>query len=250
MCGVSRASWPSCVSSLILTSTVLLRSLWTNLRVCWDVHHTPVYMWTAHALGWGLPAAFLVISLSVTGVSYRLGSTCLPNPHGAFVTWFGWLIAFASLAALIQFITTGFCLGVYMRNIFTPSNSNSNDTNSTSKSDAPITPSAVSHPPTADLGKRFAWQRVKKVMILQWRSILLSILVTIEIIYFGTIYVQQTRAQMESDSPQRTAQVQAWSACLIFSGGDKDQCLHLAKPLRLAEDKVIASFFMSAVSMD
>lgn len=60
---------------------VLLRSIWTHMRVCWDIKHTPMYMYIAHAIGWGLPLIFLAISLSITGVSYRLGGTCIPNPN-------------------------------------------------------------------------------------------------------------------------------------------------------------------------
>jgi hypothetical protein len=51
------------------------------MRVCWDIKHTQTYMWLAHALGWGLPLIFLTVSLSVTGVSYRMGGTCIPNPN-------------------------------------------------------------------------------------------------------------------------------------------------------------------------
>ena len=52
------------------------------MRVCWDIKHTPTYTYIAHGLGWGLPLLFLTITLSVTGVSYRMGGTCIPNPHG------------------------------------------------------------------------------------------------------------------------------------------------------------------------
>src|ERR1700761_3021453 len=121
-----------------------MRSVWTNLRVCWDIQHTSIFIWLAHAFGWGLPAVFLAISLPVTGVSYRLGGTCIPNPRAAFVTvrlptahlrsalngkqWFGWLIAFGCLAALIQFATTGFCLLVYARSLLSDSPAVSNNT--------------------------------------------------------------------------------------------------------------------------
>ena len=200
-------------------------------------------MWIAHTLGWGLPALFLAISLPVTGVSYRLGLTCLPNPHGAFVTWFGWLIAFAGLAALIQFITTGFCLAVFLRSYFVQSTpSTIDDSGSSGRLDPTV------EKPPASLGRRFAWGRVKKVMLLQWRSLLLSVLVTIEVIYFGVVCVAQTKTQQQSDAPERVNQNKDWTACLVLSGGDKNQCMHLAKPLRLPEGAVVGTQFMSAVS--
>ena len=66
--------------SMCAVMWILLRSIWTHMRVCWDIKHTPVYMYLAHAMGWGLPLVFLTLSLSITGVSYRMGGTCIPNP--------------------------------------------------------------------------------------------------------------------------------------------------------------------------
>lgn len=80
------------ISSLL---TVMLRSLWTHLRVCWDVKQTRTFFLVTQLIGWGLPGLFLAICIPITGVSYRIGSTCLPNQKDAFVTWFGWLIAFS-----------------------------------------------------------------------------------------------------------------------------------------------------------
>lgn len=51
------------------------------MRVCWDIKHTPTYMYLAHGIGWGLPLLFLTITLAVTGVSYKMGGACIPNPH-------------------------------------------------------------------------------------------------------------------------------------------------------------------------
>ena len=226
------------------TRTVLLRSLWTNMRVCWDIKHDSSYMWVAQAIGWGLPAVFLAISLPITGVSYRLGSTCIPNPSHEFVTWFGWLITFACLAAVIQFTTTGFCFVVYMKSVFGHRNSNSGVSSGTStsgSSTAPVTASSTS-PSTPRLGKRLAWRRVRKVLLLQWRSIVLSLLVIVEIVYFGSVYVSQQRKAEEDAQPDHIAQVDAWSICLIASGGDKNQCLLQLSSLSLDEGLVIAKF--------
>lgn len=98
--------------------SVLLRSVWTHLRVCWDIRHSPLYLWIAQVVGWGLPALFLAISLPITGVSYRLGTTCFSNTQSAYVTWFGWLLVFADLAVGLQLVTTSFCLWLFARHYF------------------------------------------------------------------------------------------------------------------------------------
>ena len=209
-------------------------------------------MWIAHALGWGLPALFLAISLPITGLSYRLGTTCIPNPKAAFITWFGWLIAFACLAAALQFVTTGFCLVVYIKNLIAHHNNSpaNSDTSGSGSSGAAITSPDPSRPvaPSVRLGKRLAWRRVRKVMLLQWRSIVLSLLVIVEIVYFGSVYAAQQKEAKADEQPKHTAQTEAWGLCLIESGGNKKQCLPQAQALSLGENWVIASLFMSAVS--
>lgn len=85
-------------------------------------------------------------------------------------------------------------------------------------------------------------------LYLQWRSIALSVFVALETIYFGVIFVENTLAEQREEQPANYAQFEAWSACLVFSGGDKTECLSLIGSLGLGERKSIASLFMSAVS--
>ncbi|KAI7281749.1 hypothetical protein KC345_g3959 [Hortaea werneckii] len=200
---------------------ILLRSLWTHLRVCYDIKHTQNYVWASHLIGWGVPGIFLAISLPVTGVSYRLGTTCIPNQHYSFVTWFGWLIAFACLAALLQFGTTSFCLFLYARHFW---QNGSRETEAYDVSTAGLAAEGQRRP-SIRLGKRLAWRRVQKVLFLQWRSIVLSIFVIIETVFFGAVFL----------------------VCLIVNEGDKDACLPYTRSLGLGERTVIASFYMSAL---
>ncbi|KAK5715129.1 hypothetical protein LTR15_010545 [Elasticomyces elasticus] len=230
---------------------ILLRSVWTYLRVCADVRHSASLFWIAQALGWGLPAILLAISLPITGVSYQVGTTCFPNQNSAFVTWFGWLLAFACLAALIQFITTGFCLWLYLRHYFQASSSggDSADSNELELNVAALMPDADQKPRRASvwIGKKLAWRRVRKVLYMQWRSIVLSLFVVTEIIYFGVVFVAQTRAARAASSPAKSDKIEAWAACLVLSGGDKEECLPYYSALGLSEGVVLATFFMSAL---
>ncbi|KAK3679436.1 hypothetical protein LTR78_000997 [Recurvomyces mirabilis] len=231
---------------------VLLRALWTQLRVVADVQHTTTFFWVAQALGWGVPALFLAISLPVTGVSYQLGTTCFPNEHDAFITWFGWLLAFGCLAALLQFLTTGFCLGLYIRHFFVvESNSSHSRDNSESAASAlsGLQPGAKQRPRRASvhLGRKLAWKRVRKVLLVQWRSILMSLLVTLEIVYFGVVFVAETRAARADDNPAPLGKIEAWAACLVLTKGDKEYCLLYTEGLSLSEGVVIASLFMSVL---
>jgi len=208
-----------------------------------------LYVWIAHVLGWGLPALFLAISLPVTGVSFRVGGACIPNPKDAFATWFGWLIAFGVLGALIQFGTTGFCLAIYMKSWFrqdTQSFSTTTGTSATTAGSAGVTGNGKQSARKA--AKRLAWRRVRKVLLMQWRSIALSVLVIFVTIYFGVIYARQVTTAKMSSRPEHSDQIYRWTVCLIESLGDKEKCMPLAAALSVPEGTVIASFFLISVS--
>ncbi|KAK0809469.1 hypothetical protein LTR75_005909 [Friedmanniomyces endolithicus] len=242
---------------------ILLRSLWTHLRVCADLHHTTPLFWTAHTLGWGLPALFLAISLPITGVSYQVGKTCFPNQRSAFITWFGWLLAFACLAALLQFITTGFCLWLYLRHFLHLSNSSIGDSaDSSSRPETALvtlntsSPSRKTSIPPAShrtgttppyLSKRFAYRRVRSLLLLQWRSIALSLFVITSTIYFGVVFAATTRAAHADSTPSKTAAIEIWAACLVVNNGEKGECLKYARGFVLGEGVVLATFYMSAL---
>jgi hypothetical protein len=168
----------------------------------------------------------------------------------AFVTWFGWLIAFGCLAAVIQFITTGFCVAVYTRQLLKRGNNHASTTETTGSgtTTSPTTQPSKQSAPTSRFGnKRLAWRRVHKVLLMQWRSIVLSVMVIIECLYFGTVYVAQTQAAKEAAKPQHVPQIEAWTLCLISNPDDKDKCLHLAAPLGIGENTVVASLFIASV---
>jgi len=184
----------------------------------------------------------------VTGLSYRLIPTCSPNPSQSFLTWFGWLIAFALLSAIIQFGTTAFCLVVYARSLF---KHNSTGTQITPKSPNSTAPSAVSSQGETSASattQNVPWKRAQKIILLQWRSILLSLVVICIAAYAGIVYVVMTRTAQEDANPSKSDNILNWTDCLVYHNGNKDKCLHLAKPLRLGADQVAAALIMASVS--
>ena len=184
----------------------------------------------------------------MTGLSYRLIPTCSPNPSQSFLTWFGWLIALALLSAIIQFGTTAFCLVVYARTLF---KHNSTGTVTTPKSPNSTAPSAVSSQGKASAfgtTQDLPWKRAQKIILLQWRSILLSLVVICIAEYAGIVYVVMTRTAQEDANPSKSDNILNWTDCLVYHNGNKDKCLHLAKPLRLGADQVAAALIMASVS--
>ena len=88
---------------------VFLRSLWLHIRIFWDRDPGNRFKWASIVFGTLIPFVFLAVILVVTGFSYRMGQTCLPNHENAIVSFWIWLVIFAILAFLFQLITTGYC---------------------------------------------------------------------------------------------------------------------------------------------
>ncbi|EME41866.1 hypothetical protein DOTSEDRAFT_177259 [Dothistroma septosporum NZE10] len=223
---------------------VMLRSIFTHLRVCWDFKNLELFKWLALVLGIGLPGLFLALELAVTGVSYRIAGTCFPNEDHAYETWFGWLIAFAGIAAILQVTTTLFCLWVYLRDLRKGSANRSSGRNSSarhsgvsSETGGSVTATAVSEE------RRVAWKRVKRVLRLQWRSVVLSCLVCIQTIYFGIVFVLQ-QISVGGLSAGQQQKVTTWAVCLVLNGGNKNKCPLVTKELGLNEDVIIAALIM------
>ncbi|KXT05075.1 hypothetical protein AC578_7536 [Pseudocercospora eumusae] len=232
---------------------IMLRSIWMHLRICWDVRSiqsdSKRWFFAAHVLGWGIPAVFLAVELTVTGVSYRIGGSCLPNQEKAFATWFGWLIAFGGVGALVQFVTTGFCVGVYLKEVMNPKSQTRTTTgagSSAARSEENVEPNMTSYFVDPEDQKKLAWSRVRKILRAQWRSMVLCTVLVILLIYYGVVFVQQTSSAFTNVSPSQARKLQAWAICIVINQGDKRNCGPAAKALGLSEGSIVATYYMAA----
>lgn len=239
---------------ILTTCAVLLRSLWVHLQVCWDIDilKKRAGFWAAQAIGWGLPGLFLAVSFPISGVSYRVGPTCFPNTYKSFITWFGWLIAFGCLATAIQFTTTAFCLWIYLRDIIRgPSATKANSSSTGSRNSTHVQEPAIQSTFDADDSARgkMAWERVKRVLKSQWRSMLLCIGLSVFSIYFGAVFVSQARTgeRAASGSAKSRNALVAWAFCLITNDADKSACGGVGKAIGLNENMVVAIWPLAGV---
>ncbi|USW55077.1 hypothetical protein Slin15195_G083960 [Septoria linicola] len=229
---------------------VMLRSLWTHLRICWDFQHQRTFFWVAQILGWGLPGLFLALTLPITGVSYRLGPSCVPNQKNSFATWFGWLIAFGCIAALLTTTTTIFCLWVYLKDLGRHGKSGKGTSTNKSGPDSQgdgVAPNMESGWTSRNSTRKLAWSRVKKVLLMQWRSMLLSTLVIVMVMYYGTVFVKQTNTGLDAVSADKREGLTNWAICMVLNQGDKNACPALSKILGLDENAVIAAWFIAGL---
>lgn len=93
---------------------------------------------------------------------------------------------------------------------------------------------------------RQAYRRVRRVIQLQWRGIVIVLVIIADVIFFAIIFVfLDTTVQSIKTDPQKAL---AWAACLVGARGDKNKCLDLANKLVVNLPTVTAVLVLLAVS--
>ncbi|KAG9672574.1 Trimethyllysine dioxygenase, partial [Aureobasidium melanogenum] len=226
---------------------VLSRALWTHLRVCWNRSDTQFFLIASQIFCWGIPTILTAVCMKYTGVSYRLANVCLPNNKHTFTTYFGWMIAFASLAFVLQIATSLYCLHIYLMNLWKSSSSSpSRNTGTSSELPTSATTSTWDRPWKAT--RQQAWARVRRVFILQWRNILLCMGATAIVAMLSGVFVSlNTSLARDKARGFGAKEIAGWAACLVITL-DKNQCLPLAKQLGITEAAVSASLIITGLT--
>ena len=141
--------------------------------------------------------------LAATGVSYRMGQTCLPNHPHAIISFWIWLVGFAIAGFILQSVTTGYCVLVYLHSLRREKKrSVQGSLNKASTSENVRT-----------------WQNVKYLVLLQWRNILVSVLAIIGSISFIVFWSQDAKLGTIFNDPHDIIPVKVWITCLTLQRG-------------------------------
>ena len=214
---------------------VFYRALSLHLQICWQVVPGKRFFYSALIFGWGIPAAGLALLLSLTGVSYRFGNVCHINHKDGLQDFWGPLLAFSATAVVLQLITVGYCIHVYIRSLMDDKPSTETSSNLPSYQGSVRTVSA-----------RQAYRRVRKVIALQWRGVAIVFLIIADVIFFSVVFVSMDNG-LQIDS-KLLEKAEPWLFCLIRTEGNKDACLADAQDLVEKESVVLAVFFILGVS--
>jgi len=214
---------------------VFIRILSLHLQICWEVVPGRKFFYSAICIGWAIPAIALALALSLTGVSYRFGSICHINHRNSLQDFWGPLLAFAGASILLQFSTLVYCVKVYIKSLVDDHATTDTSSNLPSYSGSVRTVSA-----------RQAYRRVKKIIELQWRGVAIVLLILANVVFFSVVFVKMDNGLQINKS--LVAKATPWLECLAASGGTKDQCVTLAKPLVVREAVVLAVLIVLGVS--
>lgn len=213
---------------------IFLRALSLHLQICWQIVVGRTYMWFAQILGWGIPIVGLVILLTLSGVSFRFGATCHINHENSLADFWIPLLVFAGLTMIIQFTTFGYCIKVYLASL-------ADSSATTEGSGMPSYTASI-----RTMTPRQAYRRVRRVIQLQWRGIVIVLVIMADVIFFSIVFVFQDNTVQAVKDDMRLAL--PWIQCLINTQGDKDQCMDEADTLVVSLPTVMAVLILLAVS--
>jgi hypothetical protein len=206
------------------------------MQICWQLTLGNSFMWSSLGAGWGIPALVLTFALVFSGVSFRFGDTCHINHDNSLADFWIPLLVFAGITLFVQIATFGYCIKVYLASLADSSNTtNSSGLQSYSNSvRGTITPGQ-------------AYRRVRRVIQLQWRGIAIVLLIVADVIFFSVVFVFMDNVETKLlRDPLKAA---SWLQCLVESGGDNNQCTHLAQKLVVNEATIIAVLLLLSVSI-
>jgi amino acid transporter len=212
---------------------VFLRSLWLHIRIFWDKDPGHRFKWGSIVFGTILPFIFLAAILVVTGFSYRMGQTCLPNHEHAIATFWIWLVVFSILAFLLQFITTFYCFYVFMRTVWRERRASAGNSFQQRRTHQKVE----------------TWANVRNLFLLQWRNILVNVFVIIgSISFFIVFWTQDGKLGQISNDPKNIKAVKLWIICQTLSKGDKNECRKYVKDFTVNQTAVLTSLILASVS--
>ena len=208
-----------------------------HLQICWDIVPGQIFFYVAQGVGWGIAGVLFTVTLTITGVSFRFGDTCHVNPNNSMADFWGPILGISIAAAVIQILTFIYCLKVYLKNAFSDSPSPSNGTGLPSYHSSSIRSASA----------RAVFNRVKKVLWLQWRSIVIVLFVLIDIIFFAIIWVRMDNS-LQSAKDGELNDFLPFLLCLFQNGEDgKDKCFDLGQDAVTSEATALAILFLLAL---
>ncbi|KAF2191070.1 hypothetical protein K469DRAFT_746511 [Zopfia rhizophila CBS 207.26] len=211
---------------------VFLRSLWLHIRIFWDRDPGRRFKYGSIIAGTVLPVAFLIAVLAATGFSYRMGQTCLPNHEHAIISFWIWLVGFAIIGFLLQAVTTGYCIYVYFRALKRERARRPGNSFGGRQQNANVQ----------------TWRNVKRLFLLQWRNILVSIFVIVgSISFFIVFWSQDAKLGDILNEPSDIIPVKTWIICLTLSRGDKDECRKYVGDFTVPRETVLASLILASL---
>lgn len=201
------------------------------MTVCWQIKPGHIFKSASLTFIFVVSSALVAILLAVSGVEYTFGRITYLTPGIDRATFWGPLLGIAAASLSLQFLTVGFCAIITLRPWF----------NYWKLRWSGYTPSRDEE---RVLGAQRTASRVRKIIQLQWRNSLITVIILVYVCFSAGVLMQLQPFHNYPKSDRL-----AWFECLQSSGGDRMPCLSLAGPLGPGEGVLIAVLSMLVVSI-
>jgi hypothetical protein len=211
---------------LFLVTWILARAFFMHLQICWNFSPGKVSYITTSVVSTVVTIALTAATLAHAGVSYRFGAYCLINV-GSIATYWGWILAFAALAFVLQVATFLYCIKVYLA------------AGRKGRQQLPSTNTSLN---SSTIQARVALSRVQAVLALQWRSLTIVMLAIFNFAFVCVVFIILDD-QLTVQAFNNTDALIPWIIC-ILSTQDKKQCLQYTGPIILPQKIAVATLFL------
>ena len=220
---------------------ILIRAISMNLQICWDIVPGKKFFYFSQLFGWGIPAALFTTTITLTGVSFRFGSACSVNHRDSMGDFWGPLLAFAALAGIFQITTFGYCINVYLKNLW-----NEQDKSMSSNSGSALPSYSGSVRTTQTARARAVYTRLRKVIWLQWRGMCIVCIILVDVVFLSIVFVYLD--SLQSSIGKDWSKLEPWLVCLAEHPTDKNACLHLVGDWFVHEAVIVAVLLLLSMT--
>ena len=207
-----------------------------HLQICWDIVPGKLFFYLSQIFGWGIVATLFVVTMVLTGVSFRFGNACHVNAEHSLADFWGPLLGIAAGAGLIQVMTFLYCIKVYIQNMWSDDKTETN----TSVGLPSYTSSIRAHSVKA------VYRRMKKVLWLQWRSIAIVVFLLVDLIFFAIVWIKLNNDVTDASSGH-LHRFMPFLYCLFKYQGDKTKCYPEGQNALLNESIAVAILMLLSV---
>ncbi|KAI5305745.1 hypothetical protein KEM56_003446 [Ascosphaera pollenicola] len=190
----------------------LARSFLLHVQVCWGRDLEPKIKTITVIIAWFVPGIGLIGAMAASGVSYRMGKTCLLNPNHDLSLWAP-ILAVSVVALILQLATMVYSSYVYLR-------SSKQDGYVRNRSALPSSSTEV-----LPSSSQLLIERMKKLFSLQWRGIINGLHTVTNVLFFAIVFWSLDHAQRAQKDP---LSMWDWVVCIIDTQGDKNACISKA----------------------
>ncbi|KAF2099460.1 hypothetical protein NA57DRAFT_65524 [Rhizodiscina lignyota] len=219
---------------LAITVWIFVRALSMHLQICWDIIPGQKFFYFAQAGGWGVVALLFTLTVIFTGFSFRFGDTCHVNSKNSIRVFWAPLLAIAGLSAMIQGATFIYCINVYLKNMWSDEKTETNGSSALPS----YTSSLRTHSAKA------VYRRVRKVVWLQWRSMLIVVFILADVVFFAIVFIYMDSVIVEVTQRHDITHVMPWILCLFEDGKATEKCLNLGQDALVNQATVVAILFL------